>query len=95
MGLGQAGLCFWNKFSGQLPLLGRRFRVMGSLSCKKSQPVPSLRLYVADIEWNIRTFEGKLGQREKLVSSVCCDNFVSSFILEIAEKFENFSKENC
>ena len=57
MGLGRAGLCFWDEFLGRLPLLGKRFRAMGGPGRKKSQPVPSLRLYVADIEWNIWTFE--------------------------------------
>ena len=54
MGLGQAGLYFWDEFSGRLPLLGKRFRAMGGPGCKKVSPC---HLYdSANIEWNIRTF---------------------------------------
>ena len=35
MGLGRAGLCFWDEFPGRLPLLGKRFRAMGGSDSKK------------------------------------------------------------
>ena len=52
MGFGGAEFYFWDEFPGRLPLPGKRFRAMGGLGGKKFSPC---HLYLADIEWNIRT----------------------------------------
>ena len=64
MGLGQAGLCFWDEFPGRLPLLGKRFRAMGGPGCKKVSPChlyDSTLLILIGILGHLRTFKKKLG----------------------------------
>ena len=64
MGLGQAGLCINDEFSGRLPLLGKRFRAMGGPGCKKVSPCRlynSSLLILSGILGHLRTFEKKLG----------------------------------
>ena len=63
MGLGQAGLGFWDEFPGRLPLLGKRFRAMGGPGCKKVSPChlyDSTLLILSRILEYLRTFERKL-----------------------------------
>ena len=38
LGLGRAGLYFWDEFPGRLLLLGKRFRAMGGSGGKKVSP---------------------------------------------------------
>ena len=50
MGLGRAEF-----ISGSVTAAGQEVPGHGRSGWQKIQPVPSLRLYLADIEWNIRT----------------------------------------
>ena len=53
--LGRLGL-FLGWVSVLVTATGQEVPGHGRSGLEKSQPVPSLRLYLADIEWNIRTF---------------------------------------
>ena len=64
MGLGQVGICFYDEFTGQLPLLGKRFRAMGGPGCEKVNPChlyDFTLLILSGILGRLRTFERKLG----------------------------------
>ena len=64
MGLGRAGLYFWDEFPGRLPPLGKRFRAMGGPGCKKVSPSHLYNftlLILSGILEHLRTFERKLG----------------------------------
>ena len=64
MGLGRAGLYFWDEFPDRLPLLSERFQAMGGLGCKKVSPghlYDSTLLILSGILGHLRKFERKLG----------------------------------